>query len=74
MAIRLDATGAFVETSALITGDFWAGSGEESLRYTHASRHRYAQTQAEPPESAQISAAIRSCSAFGASCGAPWPP
>ena len=33
-----------------------------------------AQTQAPPPESAQISAAMRSCSAFGASWGAPWPP
>ena len=32
------------------------------------------QTQALEPESAQISAAIRSCSAFGASCGLPWPP
>jgi hypothetical protein len=33
-----------------------------------------AQTQALPPESAQISAAIWSCSAFGAFCGSPWPP
>lgn len=32
------------------------------------------QTQAEGPESAQISPAIRSCSAFGAFCGSPTPP
>ena len=32
------------------------------------------QTQALGPESAQISAAILSCSAFGAFWGSPWPP
>jgi hypothetical protein len=37
-------------------------------------RKAYAQDQALGPESAQISAAIRSCSAFGAFCGSPWPP
>ena len=33
-----------------------------------------AQTQAPPPESPQISAAIRSCSAGEAFWGRPWPP
>jgi hypothetical protein len=37
-------------------------------------RYRLPQTQAPEPESAQISAAIRSCSAFGAFWGSPWPP
>ena len=40
----------------------------------HLAGDDQAQTQALPPESAQISAAIRSCSAFGALSGEPWPP
>jgi DNA-binding transcriptional MerR regulator len=35
---------------------------------------RHAQTQALPPESAQISAAIRSCSSLEPFWGSPWPP
>ena len=46
----------------------------ESRRQSTEEIGQPAQTQALPPESAQISAAIRSCSSLGASWGSPSPP
>jgi hypothetical protein len=55
------------------TRTLWATTGP-TARGADSALYSEPQTQAPEPESAQISEAIRSCSAFGAFWGSPRPP